>query len=357
MPFADPICSTRSTGRKSTPRSSDEVATTAFRRPSFRPSSTQSRVALSSEPWCSATRPAHSGRSSSSSWYQASACERMLTKTKVVVDRSISSTTGCCICLPRWPPHEKRPGWSGSRVSITSALSRRPRTISPSSPPSSTCIASRRLPSVAERPHTTSPGFQRFSRAIASCTCTPRLLPISSCHSSTITVWIARSSSCACSRVNIRLNDSGVVISAVGKRRSWRARSADGVSPVRAPSVQLAPASSSGACNARRVSAASARIGVIQRTPSGGAPDARSGTPTARLRASAPNQTAYVLPEPVVACSSPLRPADIAAQTSRWNANGSQPRAANQSSCSGSASDRPYSRGSGSPLRARRERS
>ena len=63
-PFAEPICSTRSTGRKSTPRSSDEVATTAFSRPSLRPSSTQSRTSLSSEPWCSATTPAQSGRAS-----------------------------------------------------------------------------------------------------------------------------------------------------------------------------------------------------------------------------------------------------------------------------------------------------
>ena len=93
-PFAEPICSTRSTGRKSTPRSSDEVATTAFRRPSLRPSSTQSRTSLSSEPWWSATTPAQSGRASRMNWYQASACERMLTKTSVVAERSISSTTG-----------------------------------------------------------------------------------------------------------------------------------------------------------------------------------------------------------------------------------------------------------------------
>ena len=69
-PLALPICSTRSTGRKSTPRSRDEVATTAFSRPSLRPSSTHSRSPLSSEPWCSATMPAQSGRASRISWYQ-----------------------------------------------------------------------------------------------------------------------------------------------------------------------------------------------------------------------------------------------------------------------------------------------
>ena len=158
-PFAEPIWSTRSTGRKSTPRSSDEVATTAFRRPSLRPSSTQSRTSLSSEPWWSATTPAQSGRASRMNWYQASACERMLTKTSVVAERSISSTTGSCICLPRWPPHENRPGCAGSSVSMTRFLSIRPRTATPRSSPSSTCIASSRLPSVADRPQTTRLGI------------------------------------------------------------------------------------------------------------------------------------------------------------------------------------------------------
>ena len=49
-PFGEPICSTCSTGRKSTPRSSELVHTTACSRPLRMPSSTYSRVALSSEP-------------------------------------------------------------------------------------------------------------------------------------------------------------------------------------------------------------------------------------------------------------------------------------------------------------------
>ena len=272
---------------------------------------------MSSEPWCNATTPAHSGFSCSSSWYQISACERTLTKTSVLPDFSISATTGSCICLPRWPPQEKRPGLSGSSVSITSVLSIRPCTIVPVCLPSSTCIASGRLPSVALNPQTTSCGFQRRSRASASCTCTPRLLPISSCHSSTITVCTPFNSSRAFSRVNIRLSDSGVVTSALGKRRSWRARSAGGVSPVRLPTLQREPMSASGSCIARAESAASARIGVSHNTPSGGACGPCSGRFSAAARASAPNQTAKVLPEPVLACSRPLCPAAIAAQTSR----------------------------------------
>ena len=92
-------------------------------------------------------------------------------------------------------PTRSGPGFAGSSVSMTRFLSIRPRTATPRSSPSSTCIASSRLPSVADRPQTTRPGFQRFRRASASCTWTPRLLPISSCHSSTMTVWIAASSS------------------------------------------------------------------------------------------------------------------------------------------------------------------
>lgn len=49
-PFGEPIWNTRSTGRKSTPRSRLEVQTTALSLPFLRPSSTQSRTDWSSEP-------------------------------------------------------------------------------------------------------------------------------------------------------------------------------------------------------------------------------------------------------------------------------------------------------------------
>ena len=218
----------------------------------------------------------------------------MFTNTSVVLERSISSTTGICICLPRWPPHEKRPGFTGSSVSMTSCFSTRPCTSTPPLRPSRTSIASSRLPSVALRPQTASCGFQVLSRASASCTCTPRLLPMSSCHSSTITVWMPASSSCACSRVSIRLSDSGVVTSTVGKRRSCFARSAEGVSPVRMPTVQPRARSSSGAFIARAESAASARIGVSQSAPSGGValPGFGAAAASRLARSSAPNHTA-----------------------------------------------------------------
>ena len=112
---------------------------------------------------------------------------------------------------------------------------------------------------------------ERRKRANARCSCTPRLLPISSGHSSTITM-------CRCARlvslsarasINVRL--SGVVTSAVGWRRVWRARSLLLVSPVRRPTLHGICSDSSGASRARAVSAARARIGVIHSTLSGSA--------------------------------------------------------------------------------------
>ena len=298
-PFGEPICSTRSTGRKSTPRSSDEVATTARSRPALRPSSTHSRVALSIEPWCNAISPAHSGFAASSSWYQISAWERTLVKTSVVPDFAISSTTGCCMRAPRWPAQEYLPGSGGISVSITSFLSMRPRTSFGSgcgSGPQSTAMACSRLPSVALKPQVTSLGLKRRSRARASCVCTPRLLPISSCHSSTTTYSTLRSSSRGSLRVSISVRDSGVVTSTVGKRRSCRARSALEVSPVRWPMLQVGASAASGSVSARVVSEASARIGVSQSTRKGSATTLRpwwsAGGWRSSKAASMPSQTA-----------------------------------------------------------------
>ena len=131
--------------------------------------------------------------------------------------------------------------------------------------------ASSRLPKVADMPHTMMAGFHWESRASASCVCTPRLLPRSSCHSSTTTSAMCWSRSCASARASSSVMLSGVVTSSVGKRRSCAARSVADVSPVRSPAVQSGASVGSGAARARSVSAASARIGVIHNTVSGGA--------------------------------------------------------------------------------------
>ena len=247
-PLGEPICSTRSTGKKSTPRSRLDVHTTARSSPLFKPASTHSRTARSSEPWCSAIKPAHSGFASSIAWYQISDCERVLVNTSVVLLDAISSITCGSIVSPRCPPHGKRSARPGSRESMTSFFGTSPCTIVPAllPLPSSVPIASCRLPSVADMPHTMSAGFQRLSRASASCTCTPRLLPSSSCHSSTTTIFTLPSTSLASARESSTDRLSGVVTSTVGKRAFCAARSAEAVSPLRAPADQSGASASSG---------------------------------------------------------------------------------------------------------------
>ncbi len=327
-PLALPICSTRSTGKKSTPRSRLAVQMTALRMPLFRPSSTHSRTSRSSEPWCSAMTPAQSGRASRMFWYQISDCERVLVNTSVASCFSISSITGCSICRPRWPPQGKRETFSGIRESTTIFLRVSPSTSTPASSPSSTWRARSRLPIVADTPQTRSSGRQRRSRASASCTCTPRLLPISSCHSSTMIMSRLRNCSSAAALLIMSVRLSGVVTRVAGMLRVWRARSLAFVSPVRAPMRHSGISSAAESSSARCVSAASARIGVIHRTrkPALLRPDASPA------RCSAANQTAKVLPAPVFACSRPDSPLSAAFQTLRWNGNTVQPRPANHAS-------------------------
>ena len=205
--------------------------------------------------------------------------------------------------------------------------------------PSSTCIASGRLPSVALRPQTTRPGFQRLQARqgelhLHAALVAHQFVPLVDDDG----MDAASVRPAACSRVSIRLSDSGVVTSTVGNRRSWRARSAGGVSPVRMPTRQPGaelgerglqrpgrcrpPGRASASARGRRAAArAAARSRHAERR---GAGDARRTRPHRSC------------PDPVVACSRPLRPAAIARQTSRWNSNGCQPRLANQASAGGS---------------------
>ena len=103
-----------------------------------------------------------------------------------------------------------------------------------------------------------------------------------------------------------------MVTSTVGRRLACALRSALVLSPLRSALVQAGASSASGARRASRVSAANARIGVIQMTVSGGA--VLLGFEKA---CNAPSHTPKVLPLPVLECSKPLRPSFIARQTSR----------------------------------------
>jgi hypothetical protein len=149
--------------------------------PALRPCSTQSRTARSSEPWCSAIWPAQSGRASSRAWYQSSACARVLVNTSVVALASISRTTCGSRVRPRWPAQGKRSARSGSRVSTVSvlgvcaahqpALAARPGARAGCAGLRAGCPAWPTCPRRAGRVPVAQPGQ-------ASCTCTPRLLPM-----------------------------------------------------------------------------------------------------------------------------------------------------------------------------------
>ncbi len=342
-PFGLPICSTRSTGEKSTPRSRLEVATTALSLPSFRPCSTQCRTSASSEPWCRPISPAHSGRASSNPWYQISACERTLVKTSVERAESIAAMTCSSMTSPMCPAQGNLSTSGGMSVSIRTFLSLTPLTMRRESPsprgPSgaglnaegrgegiSRSSASSRFPNVADNPQVLTRAFHFRSRARHSSVITPRLLPSSSCHSSTTTRRRSESFSRASGWESSSERLSGVVTSADGKLRACRARSALEVSPVRSPTVHGNPRPLSARSIEITVSPASARMGVIQRTRRGGAlfvapsPRPRATSIRGELRpgpnfassihsASGPSHAASVLPLPVAECTRPDSPA------------------------------------------------
>ena len=252
-----------------------------------------------------------------------------------------------------WPAHGKRSIVGGCAVAISMVFASRPCTMRPGragATPVRHSSACSRFASVADRPHVRSAGRASRSRASASSTCTPRLLASSSCHSSTTTAsrCATRSRQSARDRSSVRL--SGVVTRIVGSRRSWRARTEEGVSPVRRSTVQAGCSAAAARAMASVVSAASARSGVIQSSVSGGAASPAAARPGPS--SSGPISAAYVLPMPVGACTSPDSPAAYADQTSSWNANVVQPCAANHARAGSNGSGR-RGRGGGGPVQSK----
>ena len=240
------------------------------------------------------------------------------------------------------PAQGKRSIGTGTSVSMSSfrgILALTTLAVATPAGPTSAARAASRLASVAERPQVARPGARVRRRASASSVCTPRFVARSSCHSSTITVSRSAKRSWAFSSERSTESDSGVVTSPSGQRLRSRLRSAAVESPVRSATCQRgarrrdddagplsAPASQSarsgrGRSSDRRVSAASARSGVIQTTrgplPTGRSSSLASSRAIARRRlwARAPSQAARVLPVPVGACTKPLPPAAAARHT------------------------------------------
>ena len=179
-------------------------------------------------------------------------------------------------------------------------IGRRPRRRAASALPRQGCRAS------PDKPQPTSARVSSASAARSrAASAPPRLLPISSCHSSTITVWTPASSSFAASRVSIRLSDSGVVMRS-GREApvpGARARAA-AVSPVRMPTgpgeAELFErrAASPAPCRRRARASASAEDADRRRArwPRARTPSAlrrrRGGRPVPRRARWAPNPTA-----------------------------------------------------------------
>ena len=152
-PLGPPICTMASTGLKSTPRSNELVQTTAFKCPSCRASSTQSRRSFAMELWCSARTPARSGATSSNLWYQISDWARVFVKMRVLSWERMTSTTCSASFTPMWPAHGKRSNRLGIRDRTSVRLAQSHRTSRPGRPgPTKTRRASSRFPTVAEMP-------------------------------------------------------------------------------------------------------------------------------------------------------------------------------------------------------------
>ncbi len=131
----------------------------------------------------------------------------------------MARTTSGSSFRPMCPAQGKRSIDVGRAVAISMSLASRPRTMRPAGAamPARQRAATSRLASVADRPQTRSSGRAARNRASASSTCTPRLLAISSCHSSTITAVIRAKRSRQSARDSISVRLSGVVTSAVGR--------------------------------------------------------------------------------------------------------------------------------------------
>ena len=138
-------------------------------RPSFRPCSTHARTSLSSEPWCRRDLPGPLGPRSQQHLVpdlglraHVGEDQRGAAGLDLVHRRALPSARR------GGRPTKKRPGSLGSSVSTTSGLfDLALHQHRAASCRRSICIASARLPSVADRPHTTSCGFQRCAGAPA----------------------------------------------------------------------------------------------------------------------------------------------------------------------------------------------
>ena len=196
---------------------------------------------------------------------------------------------------------------------------------------------------VAERPTRWAGRANRSSsRSRDSARCAPRLVPATAWTSSTITVSTPRSDSRAC-EVRMRKSDSGVVMRMSGGVRASRRRSSAGVSPDRTPTrmsgsgrpsrVAACRMPTRGARRLRSTSTARAFIGETYSTRHRRAESV--GSASEASRSIDQRKAARVLPDPVGATTSALRPAPIASHAPVWAAVGAWNDASNHACVAG----------------------
>ncbi len=179
---------------------------------------------------------------------QSSAWDRVLVNTSTDRAASAASTTRASCDNPKWPAHAKRSILGGNAVSITVGLEPCTAIKRPGRPgPKSADIASSRLPIVADKPQIRAPGAIWRSRASPNSKSTPRLLPKSSCHSSTTMLPSVAKRDPASSYESCRARLSGVVTSTSTCPAFSFVRSPLPLSPVRRSTRHGIPRSRSGA--------------------------------------------------------------------------------------------------------------
>lgn len=208
-------------------------------------------------------RCSHSGRAKRRPSNQRSAWARVLVKRSVERSTSSHAATRATMEKPRWPAQGKPSTDSGSSVSTATGRSTAARTrVGVCRVPTAWRAASSRLASVADSAQVRTPGAKWRRRARASSSCEPRLVPSSSCHSSTMMARSDANIAGACSFVSRTQSDSGVVMSTSGSRSRWRWRTDDEVSPVRLSTEMSASSTRSGSRRACSTSRDTARRGV-----------------------------------------------------------------------------------------------
>ena len=191
MALGAPICTTRSISPTSMPNSMEEVAHSTRNSPDLSCRSASSRCSRETQPWCVRAKP------SPPSWLRPCAIFSQVARpsqnTSVVRARRADSYTWRKISGQTLPSGRERKSSTAASTRMSAALRISGATTvtgrgAPSCQPARHAAATDSGAMVAERPMRGSARpASAFSRSSESIRCTPRLVSISACNSSTIT--------------------------------------------------------------------------------------------------------------------------------------------------------------------------